>query len=246
MENSTDYGYGFNRPLYDFDVPAAFCGLEKSVGQSTGSIIDRMGTYAADDAKNQGAIEARQSLADNLQTKVITDQSATQALNNAIGIKALNDQAAVTVAQLTAFERDYLNRANDDTRWTVKSIHDESDKAVAQTAVSLLEVKNQLRAIELAELGHYGDLKFEGLKNTSAILEKMAGDKYDNMKDKIDALREECERGKWEKAIVGQTYETASLKNMINSVDQNQRFASKTVQFGTGNTSGTAQTANQG
>ena len=244
-------------------------------GDAECAIIDRMGVYAADDIKNQADIEGRQALADSLQTKVITDQSATQALNNAIALKDLNDKAAGITAKMTDFERDIQNRIHENRFFLTKEIHDQADRVDDHMRQSFYEVNNALAgckadvcdlakqsAREFADLRftttqqiadlkyvgaqQYGDLKFEGLKNTSTILEKMGADKYDNMKDKIDALRDEKEfhRGNYNLAL--QNAEISSLKNMLNSVEQTQRFGSKTVQFGTGNLAGTAQTANQG
>ena len=108
-----------------------------------------------------------------------------------------------------------------------------------------LDAAKQYADLKYTGTQQYGDLKFEGLKNTSTILEKMGADKYDNMKDKIDALREECEREKWRTGVALQNAEISSIKQLIGSVEQNQRFASKTVQFGTGNFSGTSQAGNQ-
>jgi hypothetical protein len=242
---------------YPYD---SFCALSHEIGDygarnltATGdaqcAIVDRMGTYAQDNFKNQSDIAGRASAEFNvsqaLQTKALTDQSSTDALNNAIGIKALTDQASATLAQMTSFERDTNNRIHENRWLTTKEIHDQADLVSSKAADSFIDIKNQLRGIELAQATQFGELKYEGLKGTTTILEKLGADKYDNMKDKIDALREECERGKWNLGLALQNAEISSMKNMINSVDQNQRFTSKTVQFGAGNVATPTQTANQ-
>ncbi len=89
-------------------------------------------------------------------------------------------------------------------------------------------------------------MKADGRDNTRLILDRLYADKLDEKNEVIESLRHERYADRHAHQIALQNYELASLKQMINSVEQTQRFSSKTVQFGTGNLAGTAQTANQG
>ncbi len=84
------------------------------------------------------------------------------------------------------------------------------------------------------------------MKNTERILSQMSANKYDALKDELDETRLECRTRDHAHAFALQNQEIASLKQMIGSVEQTQRFSSKTVQFGAGNVAIPTQTANQG
>ncbi len=79
--------------------------------------------------------------------------------------------------------------------------------------------------------------------NTQLVLKQLYDNKLDEKNDIIAELRTDCKL-KDQNILIAN--ELNGLKTLINSVEQNQRFNSKTVQFGTGNLAGTAQTANQG
>lgn len=74
------------------------------------------------------------------------------------------------------------------------------------------------------------------------ILDRLYSDKLDEKNDEIARLRAKCARTE---DVLSFSNQNNELKSMINSIAQEQRFSSKTVQFGTGNLAGTAQTANQ-
>lgn len=193
------------------------CSVNKEVGDAECAIIDRMGTYAQDNFKNQSDIAQRQSIA------------------------------------LSAVERDLQNRIHENRFLLSKEISDKAEwltgrveKVSDKADVQFTDIKNQLRYFETSVAKQFCHLETEGLKNTSKILETLAANKYDALKDEVDAIRADRYADKYGYNFALQSQELNSLKNMINSVEQTQKFGSKTVQFGTGNLAGTAQTANQG
>lgn len=218
MENENGYGYSSHHHYHLSDlVSGAKCDLLTKIGDVEGSLIDRMGTYALEDLKSQSDIAQR------------------------------------TASQLTNMERDLQNRIHenrfvlskeisDKTEWLTGRIERVSDKAEDQFA----NLKDQLRYFETSVAKQFCNIETEGLKNTSRILETLAANKYDALKDEVDALRADRYADKYGFNFALQNQELAYLKQMIGSVENNQRFGSKTVQFGAGNTAGTAQTANQG
>jgi len=229
--SGADYGYG------------------SGYGDLYGKLIDRMGTYAAFDAKDKSDIAQRQSsdffASQALISKDFCDTAAADSLQNAIGMKALTDATAGNLAQMTAFERDTNNRLHE-TRWLLaKETQDNARFVMTDAHNNLLDIKTDVSDLSKYTADGITNTRLDAQNNTARILHQMGDDKYDNMKDKIDALRERREEDRYRHGLALQSQELNSLKQMINSVDQNQQFASKTVQFGTGNTSGTAQTANQ-
>jgi hypothetical protein len=193
------------------------CSVIKEVNDAEMNVIDRLGGYAADNFKNQ------------------------------------SDIAASIKDQLTDTERDLQNRLHetrfllskeisDKAEWLTGRVEKVSDKADAQ----FTDVKNQLRYFETSVAKQFCHLETEGLKNTSKILETLAANKYDALKDEVDAIRADRYADKYGYNFALQNQELAYLKNMIGSVEQNQKFSSKSVQFGTGNVATPTQTANQG
>jgi len=231
-----------------------FCSLEKSVadygarnlvatGDGVATLLQKVGAASCDILTKVGETEC--SVIDKISSVNMAD------------FKDRSDIAQRQAAALNQVERDLQNRVHENRQIIVKEIADQTASINGQAKDSYIDIKNQLSALALDQANKFAIaaleqakstamLQLESAKQTASILETLGRDKYDNMKDKIDALREECERGKWLHGLALQNAEITSLKNMVNSVDQNQRFASKTVQFGTGNTAGTAQTANQG
>ena len=227
MDTTTDV-YG------SFDVPAAFNRLLKNESDIAGRQASDFNLSQALQVKQITDTANSATILSALQTKGLTDQSASQALSQAIATKNLTDDAALNLQQMTQFERDIQNRIGDN-KW----------QASKDLADVITDVKNQLRGIELSQVAGVADNKYNSLANTSAILQQMAADKYDVAKDKIDALREKHEDDRHRYGLAIQSQELTNIKQMMNSIDQNQQFASKTVQFGAGNSAGTAQTANQ-
>lgn len=198
-----------------------FCELEKSVAGVESRLIDRLGTYAHDNTKNHSDIAQHSS------------------------------------AQMTGFERDLQNRVHETRNILTKEIGDKASRTediINNNALRVsdqingqfTDIKNQLRYMETDSIKQFAALDVAGLKNTSKILETLSANKYDALKDEVDAIRADRYADKYGYNFALQNAELSSLKQMINSVENTQRFGSKTVQFGTGNTSGTAQTANQG
>jgi hypothetical protein len=186
------------------------CNINKEVGDAECAIIDRMGTYAQDNFKNQSDIAQRQS------------------------------------AALASVERDLSNRIHESRFLLSKEISDKADRLADKNDSQFTDIKNQLRYFETSVAKQFCNLETEGLKNTSKILETLAANKYDALKDEVDAIRADRYADKYGYNFALQNQELTYLKQMIGSVEQNQKFASKTVQFGSGNRADVGQTANQG
>ena len=214
-----------------------------------GKLIDRMGTYAQADCKDKSDIAQRQASdmfnSQALIAKDFADTAASTALQNAIAMKSLTDATAGSLAQMTAFERDTNNRIHETRHLLAKETQDNARYVMTDAHNNLLDIKTDVNNLAKYTADAITSTRLDAQNNTALILQQMAKDKYDSMKDKIDALRERREYDREEYGRAFQSQEINSLKQMINSVEQNQRFSSKTVQFGTGNTSGTAQTGNQ-
>lgn len=236
MENGNTwpgYGYGgFGGYGNSMDTEHHFTSLEKSigdvkstigieVGEAECAIIDRMGTYASADIKNASDIAQRQSDALN---------SFERDLQNRV-----HETRQILSSEISANSA----RIQDVTLASANRLGDKSDAQYA-------DIKNQLRYMETDSIKQFAALEVAGLKNTAAILEVLSANKYDALKDEVDSIRADRYADKHSYGFALQNQELTYLKNMIGSVEQTQRFGSKTVQFGTGNTSGTAQTANQG
>jgi hypothetical protein len=191
-------------------ISGSKCDILTKLGDSEGALIDRMGTYAQDNFKNQSDIAQRQFIS------------------------------------LTAMERDLQNRLHETRFLLSKDIADRTERVSDKADAAITDVKNQLRHFEVDVHKQFCNIETEGLKNTSKILETLAANKYDALKDEVDAIRADRYADKYGYNFALQNQELSYLKQMIGSVENNQRFGSKTVQFGTGNTAGTAQTANQG
>jgi len=198
-------------------VGGAECSIITEVNDAESKIVDRMGTYAQDNFKNQSDIAARTagqlgSVERHLQDKIHE--------NRFLLSKEVSDRA----------------------EWLSNRVEKASDKSDAQ----FMNIKDQLRYFETSVAKQFCHLETEGLKNTSKILETLSANKYDALKDEVDAIRADRYADKYGFNFALQNQELNSLKQMIGSVEQTQKFGSKTVQFGTGNLAGTAQTANQG
>lgn len=173
----------------------------------------------------------------------IVDRMGTYAQDN---FKNQSDIAQRNFTALTAMERDLQNRLHETRFLLSKEVSDKTDRVSDKSEVQFENLKDQLRYFETSVSKQFCNIETEGLKNTSKILETLAANKYDALKDEVDSIRADRYADKYGYNFALQSQELNSLKQMINSVEQSQRFGSKTVQFGAGNTAGTAQTANQG
>lgn len=188
----------------------AECSINKNVDDVENHLIDRMGTYAADNFKNQSDIAQRYT------------------------------------GQLNAAERDLQNRIHENRFVLTKEIGDKNDRTIDTLGRDFTDVKNQLRYFEASNAEKFCDLKTQGLLNTQKVLDELAKNKYDALKDELDEERSKRHFDKYASDFALQSQDINYLKQMISSVEQTQKFSSKTTQFGTGNLAGTAQTANQG
>jgi hypothetical protein len=264
MENGNGYGwggYGYGGPHYGTE----FCGLEKSIGDAKAQLLMAGG---ASEARVSDAVMAGQagilrevgtlsgailgklgSVECNINKEVgdaecaIIDRMGTYAQDN---FKNQSDIAGSIKGQLTDLERDLQNRIHENRFLLSKEISDKTARLEDKSYEQFTDVKNQLRYFETSVAKQFCHLETEGLKNTSKILETLAANKYDALKDEVDAIRADRYADKYGYNFALQNQELNSLKQMINSVEQTQKFNSKTVQFGAGNVATPTQTANQG
>jgi hypothetical protein len=217
--------------------------LDNLVSSGQSAILREVGGAKCDILTKVGDSECNVITEVNDAESKIIDRMGTYALND---MKNSSDIAQRQAASLTAMERDIQNRLHETRFLLSKEISDNTIRTNDKVESQFTDVKNQLRYFETSVGKQLCHLETEGLKNTSKILETLAANKYDALKDEVDAIRADRYADKYGYNFALQNQELAYLKNMINSVEQTQRFGSKTVQFGTGNTAGTAQTANQG
>ncbi len=215
-----------------YAVGEGFCGVEKSIGDAECAVIDKLGNYAADNFKNQSDIAQRQS-----------DWLGTYSRDN---FKNQSDIAQRQGAALNSVERDLQNRIHENRMILTKEIGDKNDRTIDIFGRDILDVKNQLRYFETSTAEKFCRLETDGLKNTQKILDTLAANKYDALKDELDETRASKYADKYAHGFALQTQDINYLKQMINSVEQTQKFNSKTVQFGAGNVAIPTQTANQG
>lgn len=231
-----------------------FCDLEKSIGDAKSILLMRAGDSEARLSALVASGEGKVITEVNDAESTLLDKMGDIAYDNA---KNHSDIASRQASALTSMERDLQNRIHENRSYILKEIGDKSSRTediinnnalrvADQSSAQFGDLKNQLRYFEVSTTEKFGRLETEGLKNTSRILETIAANKYDALKDEVDAIRSDRYADKYGYNFALQNQELNYLKNMIGSVEQNQRFGSKTVQFGTGNTAGTAQTANQG
>lgn len=158
-----------------------------------------------------------------------------------LGKTVLTD-GSLTRLNLANAERDLQNRIHE-TRIEALKTNTDLSRYLADKTDS---VKDRMTAFERNVDLQFCDIKSENFKNTQKIIDSIASNKYDAIKDKLDETRLECSNMKFSNNFALQNQEVANLKNMINSIEQTQRFSSKTVQFGAGNVAIPTQTANQG
>jgi hypothetical protein len=267
MENGNGwpYAYGGWGGNYGGHYGSEFCSLEKSIGDAKAQILMANG---ASEARISDAVMAGQAglareigalggatLAKIGEAECSVIKEVNDAEMNVIdrlggyaadNFKNQSDISARTTGQLTDLERDLQNRIHESRFLLSKEISDKADRLADRSDAHFIDVKNQLRYFETSVAKQFCNLETEGLKNTSKILETLAANKYDALKDEVDAIRADRYADKYGYNFALQNQELNSLKQMINSVEQTQKFGSKTVQFGAGNQAGTAQTANQG
>lgn len=104
-------------------------------------------------------------------------------------------------------------------------------------------IKSEVRQFERQTAENFCSLRTELKDSERRIIDRLTADKLDEKKEIIDELRHGI-RYRDQQLLIGN--QLNDLKVMMNSIEQNQRFSSKTVQFGTGNVSTPTQTANQG
>ncbi len=136
---------------------------------------------------------------------------------------------------LASVERDLQNRVHESRQVLTALISDKTDN-----------IKDQLRAFEMSASEKFCSVKTEIKDSERRILDRLYADKLDEKNEIIESLRHERNNDRFNYQFGLQNAEINYMKQMMGSIEQNQRFSSKTVQFGTGNLAGTAQTANQG
>lgn len=197
-----------------------FCSIEKSIGDSECAISKEVGDAECNILRKVG-------------------DSACEAQ------KDRSDIAQRQSSHLSSVERDLQNRIHETRFILSKEIGDKNDRTIDILGAGLTDVRNQLRYFETSTAEKFCDLKTQGLLNTQKILDEMAKNKYDALKDELDETRAYRHADKHAYNFALAQNEINSLKAMVNSVEQTQRFSSKTVQFGAGNVAIPTQTANQ-
>lgn len=217
--------------------------LADVISSGHSSILREVGGSKCDILTKIGDSECSLTKEINDSESVLTDRMGSIALDN---FKNQSDIAQRQSMALTAMERDLQNRLHETRFLLSKDIADRTERVSDKSDGQFANLKDQLRYLETSMGKQFCNLETEGLKNTTKILETLAANKYDALKDEVDSIRADRYADRYGYNFALQNQELAYLKNMINSVEQTQKFGSKTVQFGTGNTAGTAQTANQG
>ncbi len=212
---------GDTKAVLNENIGDAECSILKEVGDAECAILSEVGT-----AKAQ-----------------IVDRMGTYAQDN---FKNQSDIAQRNLIALNAVERDLQNRVLENRSILSREIVDRHERAVDIFTRDIGDVKNQLRWFEKDTAREFCEVKTQALQNTERILSQMAANKYDALKDELDETRACRHSDRYASNFALQNQDINYLKQMIGSVEQNQKFANKTVQFGTGNLAGTAQTANQG
>ena len=224
-------------------VSGAKCDILTKVGDAECSVLTKLGGVESSVLREiAGAESSITKQVGGAESKIV-DRMGTYAQDN---FKNQSDIAQRNFVALTAMERDLQNRLHETRFLLSKEVSDKTERVTDKAELQFADVKNQLRYFETSVAKQFCNIETEGLKNTSRILETLAANKYDALKDEVDAIRSDRYADKYGYNFALQNQELSYLKQMIGSVENNQRFGSKTVQFGTGNTAGTAQTANQG
>ncbi len=220
-------------------VGDAECSTLQSIGENRAVIVDRMGTYASDSFKNASDIAQRQAIAltaveRDLQNQILTNRYETAKLNTELS-RYLADKTDNVKDHLIGFER------NTDLQF--QGVSTAIEKA---HAAQMLE--NAKSTFELSKAISHSVA--QGIENTTKIVERLDSSERRALQDELNETRLECLTNKLTMGVNSQfalaSADIASLKNMVNSVDQNQKFSSKIVQFGNGDYAKPTQTANQG
>lgn len=157
-------------------------------------------------------------------------------------LKTILTDGSLTRLNLVNAERDIQNRIGDSKYETAK-LNAELSRYLADKTDS---VKDRVTAFE-----RNVDMQFQAAavlaeKNTRVITDRLDASERRALKDELDETRLELFNTKSASNFALQNQEIANMKNLINSVEQTQRFSSKTVQFGAGNVALPSQVANQG
>lgn len=147
---------------------------------------------------------------------------------------------------LAAIERDLQNRLHETRQVLTSLIGDKTERIIDRFDRDTVDLKNQMRIFEMSASEKFCDIKSQVKDSERRILDQLSANKLDEKNEIIDSLRQERTNDKFAYQFGLQNQDISYLKQMINSVDQNQKFSSKVTQFGTGNLATPTQTANQG
>jgi len=150
-------------------------------------------------------------------------------------IKNESDIAQRATIHLNSVERDLQNRILENRAILLQDNATKTDR-----------VLDRMNEFERSNAEKLCDIKSQIKDSERRILDQMCADKLDEKNSLIAELRAEKTCNSYNHQFALQNQHLDYLKQMINSVEQNQKFSSKVVQFGAGNLAGTAQTANQG
>lgn len=145
--------------------------------------------------------------------------------------KSVQSEGALTRLSLTNAERDLQNR-------------------IAETRLEALntakQVNDRITAFERNADMQFRDVFINIEKNTQKIIDKVAHNMETSLRDELEKERIGRLRDGFGSNFALADQRISNLSNMINSIDQTQKFGSKVTQFGAGNVATPVQTANQG
>lgn len=177
----------------------------------------------------------------------IKDSIHQQSLANGMefcGInKSILNASSVTQQQLANVERDLQNRIHEGMRQTQTSAADLS-RYLSDKGDS---IKDKLASFVASTAENFCTVRSEIRDNTLRVLDRLSSDILDSKNQRINELLNaaSCSKSDYQFGLQSQRMNYFE-QTLGDSIKQHQAFTSKTVQFGTGNSSGTAQTANQG
>lgn len=181
--------------------------------------------------------KAEASLKDTIHAQSIANGAEFCGLN-----KAVLSDGSLTRLNLANAERDLQNRIHE-ARLEALKTNTELSKYLSDKSDI---VKEKISAFERNVDENFCKVRTEIKDSERRILDRLSADKLDEKNEIIESLRHERYADKSAYQFGLQNQEIATLKQMINSVEQTQKFSSKTVQFGAGNVAIPTQTANQG
>ncbi len=203
--------------------------------------------------------KAEADIKEALLSKAVSDGEHFCSLGKEIGdaecaiLTAVKDDGSMTRLNLSNAERDIQNRIHEARLESLKTnmevsryLADKTDAVKNRIEGFERNVDMQFQATALSIEKSVAAAALAGEVNTRTILQKLDADKLDEKNQKINELLNERCADRYGYQFGLQNQEIANMKQLLGSIEQTQKFSSKSVQFGTGNVAIPTQTANQG